>query len=182
VIRTLRQALSITLALPACLWASLAFGQANNDSNYQTPGNAVIGSSVQMCINTSGRAVPCATGVAGAAGYPNGATPITGNTAGTTGAVVGTLAAAVGKFTYICGFHVDAIGGTASIGPVTLAGIVGSSMVFQGASTAAGGAGIPWQGFAPCLPSSAVNTAITVTTTADGTATAVNVNLWGFQF
>jgi len=114
---------------------------------------------------------------------PNGvaAVPITGNATGTTGAVVGTLAGVANKTTYICGFHVDAIGGTASIGPVTLAGIVGSSMVFQGSSTAAGGAGIPWQQFTPCLPASAANTAITITTTADATATAVDVNSWGFQ-
>jgi len=30
------------------------------------------------------------------------------------------------------------------------------------------------------VPASAPNTAITVTTTADGTATAVDVNSWGF--
>jgi hypothetical protein len=108
-------------------------------------------------------------------------TIITGNAQGTTGAVVGTLAAATGKTTYICGFHVDAIGGTASIGPLTLAGIVGSSMVFQGSSTATGNAGIPLMTFTPCLPASAQNTAITITTTADGTATAVDVNSWGFQ-
>jgi len=130
------------------------------------------------------RCVSGAASVAGSgnAGYPAGATPITGNATGTTGAVVGTLAAAAGKFTYVCGFHVDAIGGTATVGPVTLAGIVGSSMVFQGSSTAAGNGAVPEQLFAPlCIPSSAVNTAITLTTTADGTATAVDVNMWGFQ-
>ena len=118
----------------------------------------------------------------GNAGYPPGATPITGNATGTTGAVVGTLAAAPGKFTYVCGFHIDAIGGTAVVGPITLAGIVGSSMVFQGSSSAGGNAAIPEQLFAPyCIPANAINTAITLTTTADGTATAVDVNLWGFQ-
>jgi hypothetical protein len=119
-----------------------------------------------------------AAGTAGA-GFPAGATPITGNGTGSTGAVVGTLAAAATKFTYICGFNVSAIGGTAAIGPVTVAGLTGSSQVYQLTSTAAGVQ--LSQSFAPCIPSSAVNTAITVTTTADGTATAVDVNSWGFQ-
>jgi len=114
------------------------------------------------------------------AGYPPGATPITGNAAGTTGAVVGTLAAASGKFTYICGFNVSAIGGTAAIGPITVAGLIGSSQVYQLNSTAAAGQPLT-QNFFPCIPSSAVNTAITITTTADGTATAVDVNSWGYQ-
>lgn len=104
---------------------------------------------------------------------------ITGNGAGSTGAVVGTLAAAVGKITYICGFSVDAIGGTAAVGPITVAGLIGSSMVFQLTSSATGvSRPVP---FTPCVPASAANTAITVTTTADGTASAVNVNSWGYQ-
>ena len=113
----------------------------------------------------------------GSAGYPTAATPITGNASGTTGAVVGTLAAVANKTTYICGFHIDSTG-SGAIGPITLAGIVGSSMVFQGT---AGVNNNLSQVFTPCIPASAQNTAITMTTTADGTATAVNVNTWGFQ-
>jgi hypothetical protein len=38
------------------------------------------------------------------------------------------------------------------------------------------------QNFAPCIPANAQNTTITtVTTTADGMATAVNVNSCGYQ-
>jgi hypothetical protein len=37
------------------------------------------------------------------------------------------------------------------------------------------------QNFSPCIPASAQNAAITVSTTADGTVTAVNVNSWGYQ-
>lgn len=111
--------------------------------------------------------------------YPTGTTPITGNATGSTGAVVGTLAALTGKTTWICGFNVSGIGGTAAIGPITIAGLKTSSMVYQLAS-AAGGAFIT-QTFTPCIPASATNTAITITTTADGTATAVSVNSWGFQ-
>lgn len=116
--------------------------------------------------------------------YPINATttspdPLTGNAAGTTGAVVGTLAAAASKTTHICGFAVSATGGVATVGPITVAGLIGSSMVFQLFSTVTGAnLVIP---FNPCIPASAANTAITITTTADGTATAVNVNSWGYR-
>ena len=108
-------------------------------------------------------------------GVPTG-NIITGNATGSTSAVVGSLSGFVGKTTYICGFSVSSTG-SAAVSPITVAGIVGSSMVFQNLSA---GAGILQQAFYPCVPASAPNTAITVTTTADGTATAVNVNSWGF--
>jgi hypothetical protein len=110
----------------------------------------------------------------------NPGTSITGNSTGTTGAVVGTLAAATtGKTTYICGFDVSATGGTAAIGPVVVAGTVGSSLTYQFYSLAAG-ANLT-RTYTPCIPASATNTAITVTTTADGSASAVDVNSWGYQ-
>lgn len=106
-------------------------------------------------------------------------TPITGNASGSTGAVVGTLAAAANKLTYICDFDVSAIGGTAAVGPIVVAGLVGSSKTYQLSSSATGV--VLSKNFTPCVPASAVNTAITITTTADGTATAVNVNSSGYQ-
>ena len=114
-------------------------------------------------------------------GVPTGAI-ITGNAAGSTGAVVGTLAAVANKTTYICGFNVSAIGGAATVGPITIAGLVGSSQVYQ--APVNGTAPAPTVAaftFYPCIPASAPNTAITVTTTANGTASAVDVNSWGFQ-
>lgn len=151
-----------------------------------------VGGMTQARLNVSALSASCTFAMAGGAGsptgglasaasqFPTGAAAITGNAAGTTGAVVGTLAAATAKTTYICGFNAQAIGGTAAVGPVTVAGLVGSSMVFQASSSAAGGT-VARETFNPCVPASAVNTAITVTTTADGTATAVNVNSWGYQ-
>lgn len=108
---------------------------------------------------------------------------ITGNAAGSTGAVVGTLAASTtGKTTFICGFNVQAIGGTATVGPITVAGLVGSSQVYQtDVNSATVGKTVASANFSPCISASAANTAITITTTANGTATAVNVNSWGFQ-
>lgn len=158
-------------------------------------GSAFIGaitvSGTTTLVVSTGTGTPlgnCGTNTAGGGGtqtvvsssqYPSGATPITGNAAGTTGAVVGTLANTSGKTTYICGFDVSAIGGTAAVGPVTVAGLTGSSAVYQMSSSAAGSNYS--RTFSPCIPASAANTAITITTTADGTATAVNVNSHGYQ-
>ena len=108
-----------------------------------------------------------------------GAIEIQGNGTGTTGAVVGTLAGVSGKVTYICGFSVSAIGGTATVGPITIANLVTASQVYQLASSASGSTLAVT--FSPCIPASAANQSITTTTTADGTATAVDVNSWGYQ-
>ena len=104
---------------------------------------------------------------------------LTGNATGTTGAVVGTLTDVAGKTTYICGSSVSAIGGTAAVGPITIAGTITASLVYQLASLASGN--FLTQTFTPCIPASAANTNITVTTTADGSASAVAVNSWGYN-
>lgn len=140
------------------------------------PQSLPVGSTQYMTVDVNGNAC---IGSLTFSGYPSGATAITGNGAGTTGAVVGTLAAAAAKTTYICGFSVDAIGGTAAVGPITVAGLLGSSMVFQLTSSATGVSRSLVM--TPCVPASATNTAITITTTADGTASTVNVNSWGYQ-
>ncbi len=113
--------------------------------------------------------------------YPSGSTVITGNATGSTGAVVGTLAAAAGKTTYICGFNVSSIGGTAASSPITVAGLIGSSQVYQTPVNGTAGLILVQQTFTPCIQASATNTAITITTTAAAGATAVDVNSWGFQ-
>lgn len=114
--------------------------------------------------------------------FPTASTPLSGNSTGSTGAVVGTLAAASGKTTYICGFNVQAIGGTATVGPITIAGLVGASQVYQtDVNSATVGKTVASATFSPCIPASATNTAITITTTANGTATAVDVNSWGYR-
>ncbi len=109
---------------------------------------------------------------------PSTVTALAGNATGTTGAVVGTLTSAAAKTAYISGFSVSAIGGTAAVGPITVAGLAGGSQVYSLNSSAGGSTLVV--NFAQAIPASAVNTNITVTTTADGTATAVAVNSWGF--
>lgn len=118
---------------------------------------------------------------AGSAGFPVASTPITGNATGSTGAVVGTLAANATKTTYICGFSVSALGTANTPGPVVIAGLVGSSQTYQMSTLATGVVQELTRTFPTCLPASAINTAITVTTTAAAGGTAVDVNSWGFQ-
>src|SRR6267142_646002 len=87
--------------------------------------------------------------------YPTNATTttptaITGNATGSTSAVVGTLAAAASKTTFVCGFNVSAVGGVATVGPVTVAGLVGSSQVYQVPVNATAGQILITQNFSPC--------------------------------
>lgn len=118
-------------------------------------------------------------GPASNGGFPTASTPINGNATGSTGAVVGTLAGVASKTTYICGFSISATGGVATLGPIVIAGLVTASQTYQLFSTATGAnLSVP---FSPCIPASATNTAITITTTADATASAVDVNSWGYQ-
>lgn len=163
----------ILLALFIACLPTLALAQTTRNPCYTT--QAVTAAGITNCVGV-GTNSPLPT----INSSPGGG--ITGNATGTTGAVVGTLAAAVGKTTYICGFNVQAIGGTATVGPITVAGLVGSSQIYQtDVNSATVGKQVASANFNPCIPASAVNTAITVTTTANGTATAVDVNSWGYQ-
>ena len=117
-------------------------------------------------------------------GPASGQTAFTAAAAGTTGAVTLTIAAVAAKTNYLCGFDVSAIGGTAAVGPITLVGLAGvggtaTTLTYQLAS-AAGGALLS-EKFSPCAPANSTSLAVVITTTADGTASAVNVNAWGFQ-
>jgi hypothetical protein len=174
--------------------AALAAGPARAQSSFPTPqGNNNAPGFVNMCPSANGVYLPCGTPGAlpfpiaiqtsspipvAVAAYPPNTSPITGNATGTTGAVVGTLAASPGRTTFLCGFVISAVGGTATIGPITVAGLAGGSQTYFLTSTAAGVT--LNQTFTPCIAGSAPNTAITLTTTADGTASNVTVNSWGF--
>lgn len=132
------------------------------------------------CFNGS-QWLPCPTSglIAGSgnAGYPPGSVAVANAGAGTTGATTATLPATANAFTYLCNLKVSAAG-SGSISPITISGVQGGSWIVQGIS--AGGAPYEPTAWTPCLRSSAVNTAIVITTTADGTATAVNVQASGF--
>lgn len=106
--------------------------------------------------------------------------PIQASNTGTTGAVVATLAAAPAKTTFICGFTVTSGGGaSAALLAVTISGIA-TTMTFQYLDPASG-QGVLGAAFPVCIPASGQNTAIVVTKSATGTATASAVNAWGCQ-
>lgn len=167
--------------LAASLWASVAFGQANNDSQWQTPGNAIEPGIVQLCINTSGKAVPCQTAVQGAAGFPNGATPITASATGTTAATTATLAAVAGKTTYICGFSINSTATAAAAGNATVTGTITGTLNYEMGTGASPAVVQTVQNYNPCIPASAVNQAIAVVSAAPGTGGVISVTAWGFQ-
>lgn len=167
-------AAALLVPLSVVPWDGAAAQQSNTYCN--VPGAA--GSSRWVpCQATA----PLAVTQGGAA---SGQTPFTAAAAGTTGAVTLTIAAVAAKTNYLCGFDVSAIGGTAAVGPITLVGLAGATgaattLTYQLASSAGGA--LLSEKFSPCAPANAASLAVVITTTADGTASAVNVNAWGFQ-
>lgn len=117
----------------------------------------------------------------GGSGYPPGATPQMAAASGTTGVVNPALNAIPGQFEYLCGFQVSSAGGTASSGPVVVTGILNGPLTFQLPVNASGVPVNFSQAFYPCPIGSALGQGIRVSTAANATATAVNVQLWGYS-
>lgn len=114
--------------------------------------------------------------------FPAGATPITISATGTTAAVAATLAASTTKRTFICGFTSRANATAAVTGNLTVVGTITGTMNFtHWTAPAASGIGEINQSFYPCVPSSAINTAIVITAPAAGTAGVNSVSAWGYQ-
>lgn len=138
---------------------------------------------VTVCfVDSTGQPVPvsAAAPLPTGSAYPAGSTALSAAATGTTGAVTASLAATSGKTNYIAGFNVSAIGGTAAVGPITVTNLIGDvTFTYHMASSASGNT--LQVTFTPPIPAKAANTAIAVATTADGTASAVDVNVWGFQ-
>lgn len=113
---------------------------------------------------------------------PTGAvTSVTGTGTGSTGAVTATLTAVAGKTTYICGFAVSELNtAVANSYSATISGLLGGSFVYEG-QNAASAASTVSQTFTPCVPASAPNTNIVVTTSANADGAAVNAAAWGFN-
>lgn len=132
---------------------------------------------------TAGNCVPVVVtqSAAGAAGFPNAAVPITASATGTTAATTATLAAASGKFTYICGFDIGSTATAAAAGNATVTGPVTGTLNFEMGTGVSPAVVHTTQTFNPCVPSSAVNTAIAVVSAAPGTGGVISVTAWGFQ-
>lgn len=117
----------------------------------------------------------------GNAGYPIGSTPQAQSATGTTGAVSATLPAIQGQYEYFCLLKISTIGGTATISPITLSGLQGGNFIIQGVNSSVAGNTYEPVPLVQCLRAATPNTAITATTTADGTATSVNVYISGYS-
>lgn len=116
--------------------------------------------------------------------YPSGAVPVNVTASGTTGTTVATLPAAVGKTTYICGWHDDVMATSIAVTNLQITGLSsGGSLNFLVTVLAQStqGVGSAQQFYAPCLPASALNTAIVVTGGVPGTGGVQQVNAWGYQ-
>jgi hypothetical protein len=129
--------------------------------------------------------VVTAQSAAGTAGFPAGATPINAAAGGTTAATAATLAAAAGKFTYVCGFSISHGSATGAVtAGDTVVGTAVSMTWVTGVPVTAAGTTTPTYtiNFSPCIPSSAVNTGIVVTSGANGAGGVNNfVQAWGYQ-
>lgn len=174
-------ALLATGALIAIAWA-----QANNSNTWVTTGNQTVGGAVIMCPRASDNvAVPCNNATQGPGvtgnGFPPGAVPITNYTAGVAGVTAATIPAAAGKFSYICGFTITATATAAIFGQATLINTGLTTLGFQQQVFASPAVANLTENFAPCQPSTATNTAITVSSIAAGTGGATNVVVWGYQ-
>ena len=174
------------IAVLALIAATLgAFGQANNSSTWQTPGNQTVPGHVLMGVNAAGIAVP---NLAGAAGYPPGVTPITAVFTGAdTASATATLAATAGVTNYICGFNITGLGATAAtIVSPTLSGVEsGNTFTYTGAFTFSLGAAVADAPvsftFSPCQAANAVNTAIVVTVPGAAGNTNLSINVSGYR-
>jgi hypothetical protein len=114
--------------------------------------------------------------------YPAGTTPITASATGTTAATTATLAASASLKTYLCSYSVRANATAATTVLNTVTGVVTATLSHQmWVAPAASGIGIDEQVFWPCVPSSAINTAVAVVSGAPGTGGLVSVTATGYQ-
>jgi hypothetical protein len=172
--------------------AALALaGPAWAQTTFPTPqGNVIAPGQVPMCFTQVGNYVAC--GSPGALAlpvqvwntpafpayvYPINPSVLAGAATGTTGAVTATITPPAGRLFSLCGFDITAIGGTATIGPITVTNIQGGTLTYFASSSVAGT--VLSIRYAPCINTASIGQAVSIATTADGTATAVTVNMWG---
>lgn len=137
--------------------------------------------SAVVVISPNQAAIPVSGSFTSSSQYPTGATATTNSGVGTTGVTTATLAAVSAKSTYLCGFTITSDATAALAGTATVTGPIGGTMSFIQNVGSATAAGILTQTFAPCVPSSATNTAIVVNSIAAGTGGSTAVVAWGYQ-
>ena len=181
------------------LAATVAAGYAVAQAIFPTPsGQTTAQGTVNMCTTMTGTFVACGTPGAmplsvtiqqaspvpvSPSAYPSSSLPVTNSATGTTAAVVATLPANANRTTYLCGFSMTATATAATAGAATVVGTLGGTLNFvEGVgATGTSGAQTTNQSFTPCVPASAINTAIVVTSFAAGTGGIAAVAAWGYQ-
>jgi hypothetical protein len=124
---------------------------------------------------------PGASGPATGTGYPPGSIAIAASATGTTAATTATLAALTGRLTYICGFSINSTATAAAAGNATVTNTVGGTLNFEMGTGLSPAVVVTSQQFTPCLPASAQNTAIAITSAAPGTGGVISVTAIGYQ-
>lgn len=159
--------LVVDFVLPPAIFGLFGDVVAAQQSGNPSPGPiGIVSSNVAVCDPSN--PMNCL--------IPAGGGPQVGARAsGTTTGVTATLPAVVGKTNYVCGFSVSA-DGTGPVSPITVTGLVGGSMIFRAVTAPTNFT----QTFTPCISASGPNASNSVATTADATATAVNVAVWGY--
>lgn len=119
--------------------------------------------------------------------YPTNATTttptaVTATSTGTTAATAASLGATASVTNYVCGFDITADATALAIGTATLSGTISGSLNYlQNISALTTGAAQLTRTFNPCIPASAANTAITITSAAAGSGGNTIVNIWGYR-
>jgi hypothetical protein len=162
----------LVAVLGLLLLPQLAQAQSQRNPCFYTTENAAQGNG---CIPVS-----AATPFPVTLGAPVTQTPLSVSATGTTNATVAALPNAAGKTTFICGFSISSSATTGLTSVATVSGPASSLTFVQsvGTSPAIGGA---QQTFTPCIPASAANTPILVTSAAAGTGGITTVSAWGYQ-
>lgn len=152
--------------------------QIHADITAPTPAGANIIGKVGIDQTSDGTT----NGVRETSQYPAGAIPITASATGTTAATTATLAASVSLKTYICSYSIRANATAATTVQNTITGVITATLTHQmWVAPAASGIGVDEQIFNPCVPSSAVNTAIAVVSGAPGSGGLVSSTATGYQ-
>lgn len=109
-------------------------------------------------------------------------TAVTASTTGTTAATAASLGATASVTNYVCGFDITADATAITTGTAVLSGTISGSLNYLYTITAVtSGTSALTIRYAPCIPASATNTAITITSAAAGTGGNTIVNIFGYK-
>lgn len=119
--------------------------------------------------------------------YPTNATTttptaVTASATGTTAATAASLGATASVTNFVCGFDITADATALATGTAVLSGTISGSLSYLYTVTAVtSGTSTLSRTFTPCIPASATNTAITITSAAAGTGGNTIVNIFGYR-